>query len=98
MSHEQLDLLARILLLICAQPAVLRNSSFANILPLLLLLVCRPGAAAGLSQASLQYSVMQPSASPALGAPLAVTVVRKGSDTPMFDTTGHRWVYGDEFI
>jgi len=63
----------------------------------LLLLVCRPGAAVGLSPASLQYSVMQPSASPALGAPLAVTVGRKGSDTPMFDTTGHRWVHFDKF-
>lgn len=57
-------------------------------------LPCRPGPADGLNPATLQYSVVSPSATPAIGTPLAITVARKGSTVPLFDTTGQRWVNG----
>lgn len=58
----------------------------------------RPGAVPGLNPATLQYSVEQPSTAPALGQPLAVTVMRKGSTVPLFDTTGNRFIFKDQFI
>jgi hypothetical protein len=54
----------------------------------------RPGAAAGLEPGSLQYSVAQPSLTTVPGQSLALTVMRKGSTVPLFDTAGHRWVLG----
>jgi hypothetical protein len=74
-------------------PTYTSNTHFS---PLLHLLVCahRPGAADGLNPATLQYSVVSPSATPAIGTPLAISVARKGSSVPLFDTTGQRWVNG----
>lgn len=50
----------------------------------------RPGAKPDLNPASIQYTVVAPSAAPALGEPLAISVGRKGGAVPLFDTTGHR--------
>jgi hypothetical protein len=54
----------------------------------------RPGANPDLNPASIQYSVVAPSATPALGEPLAISVGRKGGAVPLFDTTGHRCAAG----
>lgn len=60
-------------------------------LPLLPLLgTNRPGAKPDLNPDSIQYSVVAPSAAPALGEPLAISVGRKGGAVPLFDTAGHR--------
>jgi hypothetical protein len=49
-------------------------------------LLCRPGAAAGLTASSLLYDVALPKA----GAPFALKVTRKATGAAVFDTTGHQ--------
>ena len=51
--------------------------------------LCRPGALAGLSDASLAYTVEQPAG--AAGQPFALTVSRRSNQQPIFDTSGHRY-------
>lgn len=54
--------------------------------------LCRPGALAGLSDASLAYTVEQPAG--AAGQPFALTVSRRSNQQPIFDTSGHRYAAG----
>lgn len=54
-----------------------------------LLFTHRPGVAQGLSSADLLYEVQQPLA--AAGQNFALTVTRKATGQPVFNTQGHRW-------
>lgn len=49
---------------------------------------CRPHPVRGLSSSDLLYDIQQPLT--ASGQPFAVTVTRKATGQPVFDTRGHR--------
>ncbi|WIA20052.1 hypothetical protein OEZ85_005917 [Tetradesmus obliquus] len=57
-------------------------------------IVPRPGPAAGLTASSLLYDVSLPEP----GAPFALQVTRRATGQAIFDTTGHQFVFKDQFI
>uniref|UniRef100_A0A383VTZ3 Maltase n=1 Tax=Tetradesmus obliquus TaxID=3088 RepID=A0A383VTZ3_TETOB len=57
-------------------------------------IVPRPGAAAGLTASSLLYDVSLPEP----GAPFALQVTRRATGQTIFDTTGHQFIFKDQFI
>lgn len=59
-------------------------------------IVQRPGPAENLNPASLAYDVQQPTGEP--GQPFALTVTRRSTGEPIFDTTGQRFVFKDQYI
>eukprot|EP00878_Enallax_costatus_P002700 GHUV01002888.1.p1 GENE.GHUV01002888.1~~GHUV01002888.1.p1 ORF type:complete len:873 (+),score=203.93 GHUV01002888.1:194-2812(+) len=59
-------------------------------------IVQRPGPAADLSPSSIAYEVQRPAGEP--GQPFALTVTRRSSGEPIFDTSGHRFVFKDQYI
>ncbi|KAF8062770.1 Alpha-glucosidase [Scenedesmus sp. PABB004] len=68
-------------------------------------IIKRPGVQAGLAGADLAYDVAlsQPARrsqgqGQGSGEPFALTVTRRGSGAPIFDTRGHRFVFKDQFI
>ncbi|KAF8062771.1 Alpha-glucosidase [Scenedesmus sp. PABB004] len=66
-------------------------------------IIKRPGVQAGLAGADLAYNVAlsQPARrgqGQGGGEPFALTVTRRGSGAPIFDTRGHRFVFKDQFI